>query len=354
MTKKTKHTASFGDRKTDSLHGLLAGGINTYCDARLNAIDGPVLFYTLEKVPRSGEAAITFHIFGVEKSIAEAILIQTTRSLVSDLGFLNHNVRINSLGDKDSTTRYVRELTDYLRRRLDEMPASARELMKDHTLSAFMHLVEKEHDLAFKSPNSMEYLSDYSRKHFREIVEYLDMSQTPYEIDARLVGHDHCYSGALFAIDFLAEDNSAIPNPPLYVRGGRYNEFINRNSDLDCSAAGAVVVLRKHKAPARAIRPKKKDLPAVYLVQLGFCPKIQSLLLLHELREVGISVLQNLVCNSLSTQLIEAEEKQARYAVIMGQKEFIDGTVILRNLKSRTQDVVPISSIVNRLKRMAV
>lgn len=350
--KKLEHTASAQDRRIDALHGMLTSGMHTFCESKFHEIQEPVLFYTVEQVPRSGEAAVSFQVFNVEKSIAEAILIQATRALTRDLGFQNHSVRINSLGDRDSSTRYIRELTNYLRKRLDDMPEAARELMKEHALIALSHLIEKEHELAYKSPNPLEYLSDQSRKHFREIIEYLDMTDTPYEIDPKLIGHHECYSDALFAIDILNEEGTRIPHAPLYVRGGRYNEFVYRNTKQQIPAAGAVVVLRDKKAPARTPRTRMSA-PSVYVVQLGFGPKIKSLMLIDELRQVGISVHQNLASDSLSTQLRDAEARNVKYTVIIGQKEYVDGTVILRDMEGRNQEYVPINTLAGRLKRSA-
>lgn len=351
--KKLEHTASAQDRRIDSLHGMLTGGMHNFCEAKLHAINEPVLFYTLEQVPRSGEAAVSFQIFNVEKSIAEAILIETTRALTHDLGYVNYSVRINSLGDRDSSSRYIRELTNYLRKRLDDMPEAARELMKEHVLVALSHLIEKEHELAFKSPNPLEYLSDQSRKHFREIVEYLDMTNTPYEIDPKLIGHHECYSDALFAIDLLDEEGARVAHAPLYVRGGRYNEFVFRNTKQQIPAAGAVVVLRDKKAPTRTPRARVLT-PSVYVVQLGFGPKIKSLMLIDELRKAGITVHQNLASDSLSSQLRDAESRNVKYTVIIGQKEFVDGTVILRDMQGRNQEYIPLNSLATRLKRVTV
>ena len=116
--KKLEHTASAQDKRIDALHGMLTSGMSTFCDSKFHGINEPVLFYNVEQVPRSGEAAVSFQVFNVEKSIAEAILIQATRALTRDLGYENHSVRINSLGDRESSTRYIRELTNYLRKRL--------------------------------------------------------------------------------------------------------------------------------------------------------------------------------------------------------------------------------------------
>ncbi len=350
-TKKMEHTASVIDRRTDALGGMLTGGMHNFCDLKFHEMTEPVLFYTLEQVPRSGEAAIAFQIFNVEKSIGEAILIQATRSLTRDLGFDNHCVRINSLGDRESSGRYIRELTNYLKKRLEDMPESARELMKEHVMQALMHLIEKEHDLAYKSPNPLEYLSDQSRKHFREIVEFLDMSDTPYEIDPKLMGHHECYSDAMFAIDLLEEDGSKMAHAPLSIRGGRYNEFVFRNTKKPIPAVGAVIVLKDKKSPSKPPR-MRLGIPSVYVVQLGFGPKIKSLMLVDELRKSGINVFQNLASDSLSTQLRDAEARGVKYTVIIGQKEFVDGTVILRDMEGRNQEYVKMDTVASRLKRV--
>jgi len=348
--KKLEHTASAQDRRIDALGGMLTSGMHNFCEFKFHEITEPVLFYTLEQVPRSGEAAVAFQIFNVEKSIAEAILIQATRALTRDLGYENHTVRINSLGDRESSGRYIRELTNYLKKRLEDMPDTARELMKEHALTALMHLIEKEHELAYKSPNPLEYLSDQSRKHFREIIEYLDMSDTPYEIDPKLIGHHECYSDALFAIDLLDEEGARLAHAPLSVKGGRYNEFVFRNTKKQIGAVGAVVVLKDKKSPVRPPRTRL-SIPSVYVVQLGFGPKIKTLMLIDELRKEGINVHQNLASDSLSSQLRDAEARNVKYTVIIGQKEFVDGTVILRDMQGRNQEYVRMDTLASRLKR---
>ncbi len=349
---RIQHKATAQDRKNDDLHGMLTSGMCSYFDYKLNGIDGPSLFYTTEQVPRSGDIAVTFHVLNVKKSIAEALLIQTIRSFLNDLGYVHHAVRINSLGDTDSTTRYIRDLTNYLRKRLDEMPPQARELMKEHPLVALMHLIEKDHDLARKSPSPLEYLTDISRKHFREIVEYLDMSETPFEIDPRLLGHHECYSDALFAFDILNSEREKLAESPLSIRGGRYSTFVTKMSKSKMPAVGAVIILNDRKAPQNIPTTRTKYNPSVFLVQLGFAPKVKSLLLIDELRRAGISVHQNIMSDSLSEQLRQAEAKDSRYAIILGHKEHMDGNVILRDLRQQKQESISMGSLASHLKRL--
>jgi histidyl-tRNA synthetase len=230
------------------------------------------------------------------------------------------------------------------------MPADVRELMKEHPLTALAALIEQKHELAQRTPNPLEYLSDPSRKHFREIIEYLDMSATPYEIEPKMLGHHECYSDAIFSLDIETEDET---EAPITIRGGRFSEFVYRATRTRTPAVGAVVVLKNSKAPARAPRPKTQK-PSVYVVQLGFGPKIKSLLLIDSLRRAGIPVFHDLASDSLSAQLRDAESRKVKYTLIIGQKEFVEDTVILRDMDVRNQEYVTHEALIKKLKRKAV
>jgi histidyl-tRNA synthetase len=346
------HSINKNDLKLDPHGSLLLEAITTYCDEKLHALEAPVLLYNQHDVEDSNDIAVSFSIFNVQKSIAEAILIQATRGLLNDLGHTDHMVRINSVGDNESITRYGREIANFLKRRLDAMPADARELMKEHPLAALARLVEVGHELAYRSPNPMEYLSDQSRKHFREIVEYLDMSGTPYEIDPKMLGNHEYYSDALFSIDVIPQDETSSTSP-FSIRGGRYDEFVYRKTKTRTPASGAVVILKDAKLPGRIPRPKDAT-PSVYVVQLGFGPKVRSLMLIDTLRQAGIPVFHDLASDSLSTQLRDAEARGVRYTVIVGQKEFVEGSVILRDMSARNQEHVPLDTLVKKLRRQVV
>lgn len=345
--KKAPHTVTGTNKRIDAQQGLLSSAIATYCDEKFHAFENkPVLLFNTHQVPRTGESAVSFHIFNVEKSIAEAILIQVARGVATDLGYSDHTVKINSLGCTDSVTRYSRELGNYLRKRIDTMPENAREAMKEHPLLALQSLLDEGHTLAHSSPNPLEYLSDGSRKHFREIIEYLDMSETPYEIDSKMLGHHECYSDAIFALDIHTDQDEA----PITARGGRFDEFAGRNTETRTPSAGVVITLNKSKAPARNPRTLAKK-PSVYVVQLGFGPKVRSLLLVDSLKAAGIPVLHDLTSDSLSAQLRDAEARGVKYTIIVGQKEFVEGTVILRDMEARNQEYVPQDTLIRKLKR---
>jgi len=338
-------TLTGDDSEKDQVGGLLTQGLTMFCLDKIHGIETPVQFYTVGET-KTGDVGVSLHIYNVPKSIAEALLIQTNRAIAEELEAPDHTVRINSLGDSDSLLRYTREMTNFLRRRLEYIPVEARELMKRHPLLAMQHLTDIDHELSYKSPSPLEYLSDQSRKHFRDIIEFLDMSEAPYEIDTKMLGHHEYYSDAIFDIALNLEADENI----ITLRGGRYDEFVFRQTKKRIPAVGSVAILHDKPLPSRLPRFVNKK-PDTYIIQLGFGPKIKTLLLLDELRKAGVLVQHNLACDSLSDQLRHAEELGVKHVLIMGQKEYVDGTIIMRDMRARKQEAVAPEHAIRRLKR---
>lgn len=334
-------------RRQDALSGLLASGAAHYFDHNLQGLGEPALFYSIEGTPKTSDTAVSLHVVGINKSIAESLLIHTIRSLFTDVGATGNVVRINTIGDRESMARYVRELGNYLKKRMEIMPAPARELMKEHAVLALMHLIEREHELGFKSPSPLEYLNESSRKHFREIIEYLDFSETPYEIDTKLLGHYQCYTQTLFAIDPRGGDGQFAG---LSARGGRYDGFILEHAKKQVPAVGAVVTLKGQRPPARVPKARLPE-PAVFMVQLGFGPKLKSLMILEDLRRAGIGVYQALASDSLTAQLERARAHGVPYTIILGQKEYVENAAIIRDMRSSSQESVPLPTLIAYLKK---
>jgi histidyl-tRNA synthetase len=340
--------ASMADRKLDATGGMLTAGVSAYFERGLQT-SAPSFFFSTYALPRGNAVAFTFAIVGVKKSIAESFLIQTLRSLARDLSYSEHSVRINTLGDQESVTRYVRELTSYFRKRLEDMPPEARDLMQEDVMAAYLYLMQAGHEICTKSPSPLEYLSDASRKHFREIVEHLDMTGTPYEIDPRFIGHHRCYSDTLFSLELKRAETDP-PQPSVSVRGGRLDAFVKHVFKIDVPATGATLIV-SGKKPARMPRGARSK-PSIFMVQLGFGPKIRSLILLDMLKSADIPVHQLLASDSLGEQLRQAETYKVPFSIILGQKEFVENSIIVRDMRSRSQQSIPFDALIPHLKRI--
>ena len=95
--------------------------------------------------------------------------------------------------------------------------------------------------------------------------------------------------------------------------------------------------------------PKTKS--KVFLIFIGTLAKKKSLRVLEEFRKAGIRISESLGRDSLNAQLRSANKEGAEFALILGQKEVFEETIIIRDLKTGVQETVPMRKIVNEIKK---
>jgi histidyl-tRNA synthetase len=144
----------------------------------------------------------TFHldVLGTTKSIAEATLIKTGIEILREEGFTDLIVHINSVGDRDSMARFCRELAVYYRKNIDLLSPHCRQLLKKDPYEVFECKNEKCLAVKEHAPSPMSYLTEPSREHFREVLEYLETLGITYKIDNTLVCSKKMWSQTAFEI----------------------------------------------------------------------------------------------------------------------------------------------------------
>ena len=75
-----------------------------------------------------------------------------------------------------------------------------------------------------------------------------------------------------------------------------------------------------------------------------------GLVLLDELRKVGLSAQCDYRAITLKAHLRQADRSRCRYAILLGDDEATRGSVILRNLESKVQEELPLAGLSSLLK----
>jgi len=352
-------------RKLDSLGGEFFSTLKTYVAENLSSLPHPLLFYHANTVPGnqrnpSGKVTFGLHIFGTQESIAEALVIRAALAILDELGIKNKAVSVNSIGDRDSSTQFVREIHALLRKNQNELSATERQIFKQDPVNAFKYIQKRKNLSHDEIPRSMEFLSDGSRRHFREVLEYLESINVPYSINDLLIEHNDCYSETLFEVrEDKGEDRDNFEDTDeqvskIFAKGGRYDEFGKKFFRLNVPSVGIIITCReKSNLNNKSIKPIPMRKPKVCLIQLGFEAKLKSLALIELLRKSHVPLYQTLSRDKLSGQLEVAEKLNVPYTVIMGQKEALDNTVIVRNMNTRSQDIIAVDMLPAYLKKYA-
>jgi histidyl-tRNA synthetase len=302
-----------------------------------------------------GSVQFMLTVMGTKHSIAEAIVLKTVLAILDDIGLRENCVHINSMGDRESARKFTRELISYFRKNANLLSEHERQTLKSDLFRVLDHSYKKKHSFHAEIPKTMEFLSDKSRVHLREVLEYLEKDDIPYEIDDQVIGNSRVYSETLFEIHGLDDEMRDENNTERRVlaRGGRCDE-IGRQLFRTKMPAVAIMVeyLPKSKRADKLTASKKKRSPRVSLIQVGYAARLLTLPIIEILRKANIPLYHNLSNDKLSGQLEAIEKLSIPYTIIIGQREAIDGTVIIRNMDTMAQDTVAINTLPEYMKKI--
>lgn len=281
---------------------------------------------------------IQFHAMGVDRPIADAVLIRAVRTLASELTKETPIVRINSMGDKETRGRFARELTHYFRKYGTMLPpqcvsCAKRDLIEAAELAALEETSES-------LPTPTDHLSEASRRHFEGLLEYLEATDTPYELAGELLSRGGSWSETCFEIQCGSD---------IRIWGSRYNELAR--PFFRTSLPSMVAHIRITLPGTASISPHKNpSRPRFVFVHIGDEAKRESIKLADTLRHARIPLTQAIGIESLTEQMRLAESMNPQYLIIMGRKEALEQSVILRERATHSETFIPVASLVERLR----
>lgn len=293
-------------------------------------------------------AEFGLHVAGSPQSLGEIVLLKTLYAILTEWGAEVARVRVNALGDRDSKARFERELFAYLRKHAADLDADCRDSLVANPLAPYTCQSDVCRQVLSDGPRAVNFLSEKSRGHFREVLEHIERLGLPYELDDLLVG-DEREQRIVFTIDLAKEDPIILGST-----GGRFDEYARKISNKkDSAAVSAGVFFHKKGAPRSSFTSHKSLFaPKIYFVQLGLRAKLQGLAVVDMLRQAHVPVSQSFDAKSLGTQLDSARTLGVSHLLIMGQREAIDGTVIVRSTQNSSQTIIPLTTLPRFLKNL--
>jgi histidyl-tRNA synthetase len=283
----------------------------------------------------------------------DALVIKVGMNILEEAGAQNLSVDINSIGDKECRGAYIRELTNYYKKHLSSLPSTDRERLKTNPLRILDSKDPKTKEINEQAPDSVSFLCPSCKKHFKEVLEYLEEMNIPYNINKNLVRGLSYYTRTVFEI---IEEKGGEDESPLTIAGGGRYDYLARQlgSKKDVPAVGFSIGVDRIVASPwyKKLSPRIIKKPKIYFIQLGAEAKLKSLAVIEILRKAHIPIAQSLSKDSLSSQLSIAEKLNIPYVLIFGLKEALSDSVIVRNMSNRSQETVKLSELLEYLKEI--
>lgn len=329
-----------------------------YIDEKLDSGSQPIAIHYKKPFGGSGakkkpnQEIYGMEIMGSSRSTSEALLLKSTLAILSDLGYENLYIDINSIGDRESIVRFERELQTYFRKHANTLPTKIRQEIKKNIYSMLADNLAESSEFLKNLPEPISSLSDVSRLHFKEVLESLEAFEVIYKIKPNILSNKHFASYTVFEIR-KQEGESMTATDELLAYGYRYNHLAKKiGGKREIPSIGVTIFTKKNPKTSKKVVIKNIKKPRFYLVQLGSTAKIKALNIVEMLRKQKIPVYHSITKDKITGQLTGAEYMKATHVLVMGQKEAIENTMIVRSIGNREQETVPLSELGDYLKKL--
>lgn len=337
-----------------------ASVVRAYIEHGMLSLPQPVkLFYMgpmfRHERPQAGRQR-QFHQFGFEvlgeaKPVADAEVIFLTHNFFQILG-LPVTVQINSLGCPTDREEYRKHLIEYLKPERRNLCDDCKERLVKNPLRVLDCKQDVCRKIAFGAPQLVDSLCETDKEHFMRVLEYLDEMEVPYNLNHGIVRGLDYYTRTIFEIWPEAEKEEHRSQDAL-GGGGRYDLLSELLGGRPTPAVGAAVGLERvlQYLRQRQITPPAFYPANVFFAQLGEAARRRSFKLFEQLRRAGFQVGAAFTKDGLKPQLEMANRLKVRYTIILGQKEVLDNTLIIRDMENGVQEVVDAAKIINELQK---
>jgi histidyl-tRNA synthetase len=291
------------------------------------------------------------HQFGVEAigdsdPAIDAEVVELLWRLYEELGLTGLTLRINSIGDGACRPGYLDGLRGFYADKLDQVCGDCRGRYERNPLRLLDCKNERCQVAIAGAPAFADYLCDECADHFTKLRGYLESVAIPYEIDPSLVRGLDYYTRTVFEVQPPEEGGQSSIGG-----GGRYDGLIEELGGRPTPGIGfgtgierIIINLKRQEITL----PETGGL-AVYVAYQSAPARDVAYQLASELRRAGASAVLTTGERSLKSQLRHADALQARYAVIIGERELAEGTVTLKDLREGTQEAVAMGEVAARL-----
>jgi len=291
-----------------------------------------------------------FHQFGVEligttSSHADIEVISLLWRFFSSLQLPGLTLEMNSLGEPLDRKGYKEKLVSFLKPKIEQLCGNCRRRIDTNPLRVLDCKVPQCRAATEEAPKLIDFLSPKSKEHFDQVLSGLDSLSIPYSLNPRLVRGLDYYSMTTFEVSC-----SSLGAQNAIGAGGRYDGLFEALGGKSTPAVGFAVGLeRVLLALPEAIIPEPK--PWIFVAGFGPLGSQAGLLLLDTLRSYGITADTDHNASSLKSHLRSADKLSAPYVLILGDDEASQNQGILRNMQTKEQENIPLSTASSLLQK---
>ncbi|KII80209.1 histidine--tRNA ligase [Vibrio renipiscarius] len=355
----SKEMYTFDDRNGDSLtlrpEGT-AGCVRACIENSLINRDEQRLWYMgpmfRHERPQKGRYR-QFHqcgveVFGLNGPDVDAELIMMTARLWRELGIDKHvRLELNSIGSQEDRGEYRTALVAFLEQHIDVLDEDCKRRMHTNPLRVLDTKNPDVQAILGDAPRLSEYLGEESKQHFAGLCELLDAAGIEYNVNERLVRGLDYYNRTVF--EWVTE---SLGSQGTVCGGGRYDGLVEQLGGKSTPAVGFAMGLERLVLMLETLElTDVRRSVDVYMVTAGEGTMMAGMKLSEQLREQvpGLRVMNHFGGGNFKKQFKRADKVGAVVALVLGENEVADNTVVLKDLVGGTQETYTQAEVIAKL-----
>lgn len=290
-------------------------------------------------------------VFGLNGPDVDAELIMMTARLWRELGIDKHvRLELNSIGSQEDRADYRTALVAFLEQHIDVLDEDCKRRMHTNPLRV---LDTKNPDIQAvlgNAPRLSEYLGEESKAHFAGLCELLDAAGIEYTVNERLVRGLDYYNRTVF--EWMTE---SLGSQGTVCGGGRYDGLVEQLGGKATPAVGFAMGLERLVLMMETLgNTDVRRNVDVYMVTAGEGTLTAGMKLVEKLREQvpGLRVMTHFGGGNFKKQFKRADKVGAAVALVLGENEVAEKTVVLKDLAGGEQETISQTEIAGKLAHL--
>uniref|UniRef100_A0A7C4M1G4 Histidine--tRNA ligase n=1 Tax=candidate division CPR3 bacterium TaxID=2268181 RepID=A0A7C4M1G4_UNCC3 len=338
---------------------IIPGIARMYIENNMQSWTKPLSLYTIGKCFKNDNSQtgrnkefnqMAVEIIGEEDPMIDANIISLAWDITRKLKIDDAEIHINSMGCPDCRPKIKKSLNEYFKKKQSKLCDDCKKKMKKNTIGILACKNEKCQNTIASAPLSIDNICDDCKKNFMSVLEYLDEMGVIYNLAPNLVRENDYHNKTVFEISIGQERKHT-----LLGGGGRHDHLIERLGGEQTPAIGLEInidLLAEYIKSNNIKIPKNKSKVNVFIIQLGESAKKIAIKKAKELRKLGISTGIAIGKDTIKAQLKSAEKVNALFSIIIGQREAVTNTSLVRDMRDGVQETIELDDLNVRIFNM--
>ncbi len=292
---------------------------------------GPMFRYERPQKGRLRE----FHQFGCESfgeaSVYEDFMIIAMISQIFEALGIGYDLKINSLGCPECMPLYRNNLVSFLTEIKEELCGDCKRRIETNPIRVLDCKNKTCQSLLIHSPKLIDNLCQSCESDFKKLTALLDEADISYEVDTNLVRGLDYYNKTAF--EFISNEIGA---QSAIAGGGRYDKLVEFLDGKPTPAVGFAIGIERIMELVKMPEIQREG----YYMGAMAPEAVEVLFPLAAKKRKESKVTVEYNPKGFKTHMKGADRASARYAVLIGEDELKNGTLWIKDLKSKEERTI--------------